>query len=127
MDANKPTMIYFYKLSIDAHYYGDEHPLNPFYINITHNHIIHYGSHRRLQINCLILGDKVDISRFHSEDYVELLSIISPHILVENSDSNIDDDCPIFDILFYFCCASIGSSASVVVCLNYYNVDITIN
>ncbi|RZC17206.1 Histone deacetylase 6 isoform B [Glycine soja] len=135
MDANKRRVTYFYKPNIDAHYHGEEYPMNPFRVDITHNLIVHYGLHRLMQINRPFLADKVDIARFHSDDYVEFLSTVSPQILAENFDSNycqlkrfnIGGDFPILNGLFDFCRVSAGGSIGAAVCLNCSNADITIN
>lgn len=117
-DAMKRRVTYFYEPCIGDYYYGQGHPMKPHRIRMAHNLIVHYGLHRRMQVNRPFPAAEADIGRFHSDDYVEFLSSVSPQILSENSHShyrqlkrfNVGEDCPVFDGLFDFCRASAGGS-----------------
>ncbi|XP_027904893.1 histone deacetylase 6-like isoform X1 [Vigna unguiculata] len=134
-DAMKRRVTYFYEPCIGDYYYGQGHPMKPHRIRMAHNLIVHYGLHRRMQVNRPFPAAEADIGRFHSDDYVEFLSSVSPQILSENSHShyrqlkrfNVGEDCPVFDGLFDFCRASAGGSIGAAVRLNRADADIAIN
>ncbi|XP_027329893.1 histone deacetylase 6-like [Abrus precatorius] len=134
-DAKKRRVTYFYEPSIGDYYYGQGHPMKPHRIRMAHNLIVHYALHRRMQINRPFPAEVADIRRFHSDEYVEFLSSVSPEILSDNSHShyrqlkrfNVGEDCPVFDGLFDFCSASAGGSIGAAVRLNRADADIAIN
>nr|XP_027190660.1 histone deacetylase 6 isoform X2 [Cicer arietinum] len=134
-DAMKRRVTYFYEPTIGDYYYGQGHPMKPHRIRMAHNLIVHYSLHRRMQINRPFPAGPDDIRRFHSDDYVDFLSSVSPEILSESSHShyrqlkrfNVGEDCPVFDGLFPFCQASAGGSIGAAVRLNRNDADIAIN
>ncbi|KAG5032005.1 hypothetical protein JHK82_015601 [Glycine max] len=134
-DAKKRRMTYFYEPCIGYYFYGQGHPMKPHRFRMAHNLIVHYGLHRRMQVNRPFPAAEADIGRFHSDDYVDFLSTVSPQILSQNSHShfrqlkrfNVGEDCPVFDGLFDFCRASPGGSIGAAVRLNRGDADIAIN
>ncbi|KAK7301477.1 hypothetical protein RJT34_12342 [Clitoria ternatea] len=134
-DAKKRRVTYFYEPSIGDYYYGQGHPMKPHRIRMAHNLIVHYSLHRRMQVNRPFPAGPDDIRRFHSDDYVDFLSSVSPEIISDNSHShyrqlkrfNVGEDCPVFDGLFDFCRASAGGSIGAAVRLNRSDADIAIN
>ncbi|KAL2656904.1 hypothetical protein AAZV13_04G150200 [Glycine max] len=134
-DAKKRRVTYFYEPCIGDYYYGQGHPMKPHRIRMAHNLIVHYGLHRRMQVNRPFPAAEADIGRFHADDYVDFLSTVSPQILSENSHShyrqlkrfNVGEDCPVFDGLFDFCRASAGGSIGAAVRLNREDADVAIN
>uniref|UniRef100_A0A803MFZ4 Histone deacetylase n=1 Tax=Chenopodium quinoa TaxID=63459 RepID=A0A803MFZ4_CHEQI len=111
-DAQKRRVTYFYEPTIGDYYYGQGHPMKPHRIRMSHNLIVHYSLHRRMEINRPFPAAATDIRRFHSDDYVEF---------------NVGDDCPVFPGLFSFCQASAGGSIGAAVKLNRKDADIAIN
>ncbi|KAH9602119.1 hypothetical protein KSS87_008289 [Heliosperma pusillum] len=142
-DSTKRRVTYFYEPTIGDYYYGQGHPMKPHRIRMAHNLIVHYGLHRRLEINRPFPADAADIRRFHSDDYVDFLSSVSPDLLASASASaaasldhsqarhlkrfNVGDDCPVFPGLFGFCQSSAGGSIGAAVKLNRSDADIAIN
>ncbi|KAL2639322.1 hypothetical protein GLYMA_06G178700v4 [Glycine max] len=134
-DAKKRRMTYFYEPCIGYYFYGQGHPMKPHRFRMAHNLIVHYGLHRRMQVNRPFPAAEADIGRFHSDDYVDFLSTVSPQILSQNSHShyrqlkrfNVGEDCPVFDGLFDFCRAFPGGSIGAAVRLNRGDADIAIN
>ncbi|KAJ1378203.1 Ureohydrolase domain superfamily, partial [Sesbania bispinosa] len=134
-DAVKRRVTYFYEPTIGDYYYGQGHPMKPHRIRMAHSLIIHYSLYRRMQISRPFPAAPDDIRRFHSDDYVDFLSSVSPQILSENTHShyrqlkrfNVGEDCPVFDGLFDFCQASAGGSIGAAVRLNRSDADIAIN
>ncbi|KAK7350643.1 hypothetical protein VNO77_09487 [Canavalia gladiata] len=134
-DANKRRVTYFYEPNIGDFYYGQGHPMKPHRIRMAHNLIVHYGLHRHMLVNRPFPAAPTDIRRFHSGDYVDFLSSVTPQIISDNTHSlyrqrrrfNVGEDCPVFDGLFDFCSASAGGSIGAAVRLNRNDADIAIN
>lgn len=132
-DARKRRVTYFYEPTIGNHYYGQGHPMKPHRIRMAHNLIVHYSLHRRMEINRPFPAGAIDIRRFHSDDYVDFLSSVSPSTAADPSFSrftkrfNVGEDCPVFEDLFPFCQASAGGSIGAAVKLNRGDADIAIN
>ncbi|KAG4932643.1 hypothetical protein JHK87_046645 [Glycine soja] len=132
-DAKKRRVTYFYEPTIGDYYYGQGHPMKPHRIRMAHNLIVHYSLHRRMEINRPFPASPADIRRFHSDDYVDFLSSVSPETLADSAFSrhlkrfNVGEDCPVFDGLFPFCQASAGGSLGAAVKLNRADADIAIN
>ncbi|KAL3655404.1 Histone deacetylase 6 [Castilleja foliolosa] len=132
-DARKRRVSYFYEPTIGDYYYGQGHPMKPHRIRMAHNLIVHYSLHRRMEISRPFPADSSDIRRFHSPDYVDFLSSVSPNTLHDHTHArqlkrfNVAEDCPVFDGLFNFCQASSGGSIGAAVKLNRQDADIAIN
>ncbi|PQQ00480.1 histone deacetylase 6-like isoform X1 [Prunus yedoensis var. nudiflora] len=76
-DAKKRRVTYFYEPTVGDYYYGQGHPMKPHRIRMAHNLIVHYGLHRRMEINRPFPAGPNDIRRFHSDDYVDFLASAS--------------------------------------------------
>lgn len=132
-DARKRRVSYFYEPTIGDYYYGQGHPMKPHRIRMAHNLIVHYSLHRRMEISRPFPAASGDIRRFHSPEYVEFLSSVSPDTLHDHTHArhlkrfNVGEDCPVFDGLFSFCQASAGGSIGAAVKLNRQDADIAIN
>ncbi|GFP90758.1 histone deacetylase 6 [Phtheirospermum japonicum] len=131
-DARKRRVTYFYEPTIGDYYYGQGHPMKPHRIRMAHSLIIHYNLHQRMEICSPFPAEPDDIRRFHSAEYVEFLSSVSPETLRDHPTRqlkrfNVGSDCPVFDGLFNFCQASAGGSIGAAVKLNRQDADIAIN
>eukprot|EP01100_Stratorugosa_tubuloviscum_P013394 TRINITY_DN6682_c0_g1_i1.p1 TRINITY_DN6682_c0_g1~~TRINITY_DN6682_c0_g1_i1.p1 ORF type:complete len:455 (+),score=176.34 TRINITY_DN6682_c0_g1_i1:26-1390(+) len=128
--SNK-RVCYYYDSEIGNFYYGKGHPMKPHRIRMAHNLIVNYGLYKKMQIYRPALVTEKDMSRFHSDDYVNFLKIISPENRQEYTKQlsrfNVGDDCPIFDGMFRFCQTSTGGSVGGAVQLNQGEADIAIN
>ncbi|KAH7686196.1 Histone deacetylase family protein [Dioscorea alata] len=115
-DGTKRRVSYFYEPTIGDYYYKQGHPMKPHRIRMAHNLIVHYRLHRLMEICQPFPASAADMCRFHSEDYVDFLSSVTPEMLASLSSENADtfkldnSDCPAFDGLFQFCQASAGGS-----------------
>jgi histone deacetylase 1/2 len=72
----------------------------------------------------------VEIAQFHSNEYVDFLSRISPdnqEAFGDEIDRYLSEDCPVFDGLFPFCQLYAGASIEGAKKLNHGLVDIAIN
>ncbi|KAJ4960480.1 hypothetical protein NE237_020390 [Protea cynaroides] len=132
-DGKKRRVSYFYEPSIGDYYYGQGHPMKPHRIRMAHNLIVHYSLHRLMEVNRPFPAGVHDIRRFHSDDYVDFLSSVTPGTLHDHTHSrhlkrfNVGEDCPVFDGLFPFCQASAGGSIGAAVKLNRGDADIALN
>ncbi|CAI0450860.1 unnamed protein product [Linum tenue] len=132
-DAKKRRVTYFYEPTIGNYYYGQGHPMKPHRIRMAHNLIVHYSLHRRMEINRPFAAARDDVRKFHSDDYIDFLSSVSPESVSDPVNGrhlkrfNVGEDCPVFDGLFGFCQASAGGSIGAAVKLNRGEADIAIN
>ncbi|XP_055827872.1 histone deacetylase 6-like [Solanum dulcamara] len=135
-DATNRRVSYFFDSSIGEYYYGQGHPMKPHRIHIAHNLICNYNLQNKMEVIEPFPASKEDIGWFHSSDYVEFLSSVSPESLHDDYNStqlkrfNLGSDCsdcPVFYGLFDFCQASAGGSIGAAVKLNQKDADIAIN
>ncbi|KAH9107138.1 hypothetical protein LEN26_002515 [Aphanomyces euteiches] len=127
----KKRVSYFYDSEIGNYHYGPNHPMKPHRVRMTHNLVTNYGLTKYMQIYRPKLVGWEELTRFHSDDYIHFLRLISPdnmhHYLRQLQRFNVGEDCPVFDGLYEFCqlyaSASIGGAAR----LNDNSADIVIN
>eukprot|EP00127_Corallochytrium_limacisporum_P004273 Clim_evm218s157 gene=Clim_evmTU218s157 len=127
----RPKVAYFYDSEVGNYYYGQGHPMKPHRIRMAHNLILNYGLYKKMEIFRPHRGTFTDMTRFHSDSYVEFLRRIMPDIQEENRADmqryNVGEDCPVFDGLYEFCQISAGGSIGGAVKLNQGTSDIAIN
>ena len=115
MGSQKRRVAYFYDAEIGNYHYGQGHPMKPHRARMTHNLVVNYGLYRKMDIfrPKLISGDQ--LTRFHSDDYVNFLRLITPDNMSDYSRQlvrfNVGEDCPVFDGLYEF--VQIYSSGSI--------------
>ncbi|KAL0584321.1 hypothetical protein ABG067_005822 [Albugo candida] len=131
MNATKRRVAYFYDSEIGNYHYGPNHPMKPHRVRMTHNMIVNYGLTKHMEIFRPPLVPWTELTRFHSDDYIYFLRLVTPdnmHEYVRQLQRfNVGEDCPVFDGVFEFCqlyaSASIGGAAK----LNEKSADIVIN
>ncbi|KAJ6748561.1 HISTONE DEACETYLASE 6 [Salix purpurea] len=122
-DAKKRRVTYFYEPTIGEYYYGQGHSMKPHRIRMAHNLIINYALHHLMEVNRPFPAGPEDIGGFHSDEYVEFLSSVSPQSASDPAHGrqltrfNIGEDCP----------ASAGGSIGCAVKLNRGDADIALN
>ncbi|XP_054804753.1 histone deacetylase 6-like [Prosopis cineraria] len=132
-DGRHRRVVYFYEPDIGDYEYRPDHPMKPVRIRIAHNLIVQYNLPRHFQTVRPSPATLEDIRRFHSHDYVDFLSTVSPQSIQGNTcyrqlrRFNLDQDCPVFNGLFNFCRASAGGSIGAAAILNHGDADIAIN
>lgn len=122
---------YFYDAEIGNYHYGQGHPMKPHRVRMTHNLVVNYGLYRKMEIYRPRLVAASAMTRFHSDDYVNFLKVITPDNMQDYVRQmqrfNVGEDCPVFDGLFEFCqlytSGSIGGAAR----LNEGKADVVIN
>ncbi|MED6114439.1 Histone deacetylase 6 [Stylosanthes scabra] len=136
-DSKQRKVTYFYEPSIGGFFYGQSHPMKPHRIRMAHSLIVHYGLHRHMHVSRPFLASADDVRRFHSDDYVQFLSTVSPDLALAAHANhsnyrtlrrfNLGEDCPVFEGLFDFCRVSAGGSIGAAVVLNRGDADIAVN
>ncbi|GFN95149.1 histone deacetylase [Plakobranchus ocellatus] len=126
-----PTVAYFYDPDVGNFHYGPGHPMKPQRITLTHSLVLRYGLHDKMKVYRPYQATARDMCRFHSDDYIQFLSSVSPQNVQEFtkflSVYNVGEDCPVFDGLFDFCKMYTGASLEGAVKLNNNQCDIAIN
>lgn len=114
-------------------YYAPSHPMKPHRLKLAHHLILSYGLYK--QMDCYRPHPAVagEMTQFHSEDYIQFLSRITPESgrnqIASMSKFGAGDstDCPVFDGLYEFCQLYTGASLDGAVQLCQNQTDIAIN
>ncbi|KAL2914062.1 Histone deacetylase 1 [Polyrhizophydium stewartii] len=105
--------------------------MKPHRIRMTHNLVINYGLYKKLEINRPTPATTKEMTKFHSDDYIEFLHRVQPEHTDEinkyQQKFNIGEDCPVWDGVYEFCALSAGGSLSAAAKLNKGDADIAIN
>ncbi|RKO89597.1 hypothetical protein BDK51DRAFT_17899, partial [Blyttiomyces helicus] len=116
---------------IGNYHYGPQHPMKPHRIRMTHNLIVNYGLYKKLEINRTTPATMMEMTKFHSDDYIDFLRRVTPDNIDEvnkyQTKFNVGEDCPVFEGLFEFCSLSAGGSISGAAKLNRGDAEIAIN
>lgn len=122
---------YFYDAEIGNFHYGQGHPMKPHRVRMTHNLVVNYGLYRQMEVFRPKPINSALMTRFHSDDYVNFLRIITPDnmhdYLRQLQRFNVGEDCPVFDGLFEFCQLYTSGSIGGALRLNQKWSDIVIN
>ena len=129
--SGKTRVSYFYDSEIGNYHYGHGHPMKPHRVRMAHNLVLNYGLYKNMEVFRPKLSTAEDMKQFHSDDYINFLSSITPdnmhEYLRQLQRFNVGEDCPVFDGLFEFCqlytSGSIGGAAR----LNAGKSDVVIN
>lgn len=73
-------MSYFYDSSVGSIYYGPGHPMKPLRMKMTHQLVLGYGLHKKLNIYEPHRASVNEMCAFHSEDYIKHLKSIVPNV-----------------------------------------------
>ena len=97
----KQRVSYFYDTDAGHFYYGPGHPMKPHRIKMAHHLILSTGLYRKLDVYRPHLAAPLEMTRFHSDDYVKFLSKVSPEstrpFLQQMAQFNVGEctDCPV--------------------------------
>ncbi|KAJ1658727.1 histone deacetylase [Dispira simplex] len=132
MDSQwKRRVAYFYDPDVGNYHYGAGHPMKPHRIRMTHSLVMNYGLYKDMSIFRATPATKVEMSQFHTDEYIDFLHRVTPETLQlharEQGKFNVGDDCPVFDGLFEYCSLSAGGSMEGAGRLNRGLSDICIN
>ncbi|KAH8100507.1 histone deacetylase [Cristinia sonorae] len=127
----KKRVCYFFDSDVSGFHYGPGHPMKPTRIRMCHSLVMNYGLYKRMEIFRAKPATKREMTQFHSDEYVEFLSRITPvnmnSFVKEQHKYNVGDDCPVFDGLFEYCSISAGGSMEGAARLSRDKCDIAIN
>eukprot|EP01114_Cavostelium_apophysatum_P013988 TRINITY_DN3506_c0_g1_i1.p1 TRINITY_DN3506_c0_g1~~TRINITY_DN3506_c0_g1_i1.p1 ORF type:complete len:480 (+),score=105.97 TRINITY_DN3506_c0_g1_i1:1612-3051(+) len=130
MSSNKKVS-YYYDNNVGNYYYGQYHPMRPHRMRMAHNLVVNYGLHKKMQIFRPRQVTEADLSKFHSDDYIDFLRLVTPDNMTDYAKQlvrfNVGEDCPVFDGMYRFCQASAGGSLGGAIRLNRGDADIAIN
>ena len=122
---------YFYDAEVGNYHYGQGHPMKPHRVRMTHNLVVNYGLYRRMEVFRPRLVSPTAMTRFHSDDYVNFLRVITPDNMQDYVRQlqrfNVGEDCPVFDGLFEFCQLYTSGSIGGAGRLNENRADVVIN
>ncbi|CAO1629109.1 unnamed protein product [Sympodiomycopsis kandeliae] len=129
--SNPRRVCYFFDSDIGNYHYGPGHPMKPTRIRMCHSLVMNYGLYKKMEIFRAKPATKREMSQFHTDEYVEFLSRVSPdtveQFVREQAKFNVGDDCPVFDGLFEYCSISAGGSMEGAARLSRDKCDIAIN
>jgi histone deacetylase 1/2 len=98
---------------------------------MTHNLVVNYGLYKRMDVFRPRLVSPTAMTRFHSDDYINFLKVISPDNMGDYTRQlqrfNVGEDCPVFDGLYEFCMLYTSGSIGGAARLNDDGADIVIN
>ncbi|CEG70039.1 Putative Histone deacetylase [Rhizopus microsporus] len=118
--------------------YGPGHYMKPKRMHMVHNMVVNYGLYKKLDIVKPTRCSAFQMTRFHSDEYVNFLQTVTPDNLetlalqhggLEQGIArfNVGEDCPVFEGLFEFCSISAGGSIGAANKLLNGEADIAIN
>ncbi|KAJ8507526.1 hypothetical protein ONZ45_g10123 [Pleurotus djamor] len=74
----KKRVCYFYDSDIGGFHYGPGHPMKPTRIRMCHSLVMNYGLYKKMEIFRAKPATKREMTQFHSDEYVDFLSRITP-------------------------------------------------
>ena len=99
--AGKPKVTYFWDPEVGNFHYGNNHPMKPHRIAVTHSLVMNYGLQSKMNVFKPYKASYHEMCRFHNEEYIDFLQRVTP----SNIDSfskclshyNVGEDCPVFE------------------------------
>ncbi|GAM36933.1 hypothetical protein EIK77_003453 [Talaromyces pinophilus] len=127
------TVSYHANPAVEAHHFGQSHPMKPWRLVLTKELVLAYGMHHAMDLYLSRAATFEEMAEFHTADYLEFLRQVIPADMeaAEQSDRiasyNFGDDCPIFDGLFDYCSLYSGATVDAARKLINNQADIAIN
>ncbi|KAJ1882003.1 hypothetical protein GGI01_003425 [Coemansia sp. RSA 376] len=127
----KKRITYYYDEEVGNYNYGYNHPMKPFRMRMAHSLVAAYGLDKKMNVIRPTRASSLQMTRFHSDDYVDFLSRITPELVeLEPERTSVYltvEDCPAFDGVFEFSSISAGGSIAGAKRINHGDSDIVIN
>lgn len=76
--AYSPRVSYHFNSKVSHYHYGVKHPMKPFRLMLTDHLVSSYGLHKIMDLYETRSATRDELLQFHSEDYVNFLSKVSP-------------------------------------------------
>ncbi|KZT60796.1 class I RPD3 type histone deacetylase protein [Calocera cornea HHB12733] len=127
--STKRRVSYFYDPDVGGFAYPYQHPMKPHRMRMAHALIGAYGMLGQMQVVRPKRADELQLTRFHTDEYIEFLKSITAENYMEwtaNKKFCQTDDCPPWDGLFDFATLTAGSSISAAHSLVTGHSDIAI-
>ncbi|PWN18495.1 histone deacetylase [Microstroma glucosiphilum] len=122
---------YYHSPLIGSFSYGYGHPMKPQRMRMAHSLISAYGLDQCMTLREPKEADKVDMTRFHTDEYIDFLERVNPDNGMALTGAGtrflVGEDCPPFQSVFQFCSLSSGGSISAANAINSGSADIAIN
>lgn len=123
---------YHYNPEASNYHYGAHHPMKPFRLLLTDHLVSSYDLHLAMDVYSPRRATRKELTRFHSEDYIDFLLKITPDLTLAMSAEelarfNVGDDCPIFDGMYDYLAIYAGASLDALRKLISGMSDIAIN
>ncbi|CAL9733549.1 probable histone deacetylase Hos2p [Monosporozyma servazzii] len=127
-----PRVSFHFNPKVSNYHYGVKHPMKPFRLMLTDHLVSGYGLHKIMDLYETREATMEEMSEFHSEDYINFLSKVTPNNLNKMPRGtlekfNIGDDCPIFQNIFEYSSLYTGASLDASQKLINNQSDIAIN
>mmetsp|Transcript_23434 Transcript_23434/g.47646 ORF Transcript_23434/g.47646 Transcript_23434/m.47646 type:complete len:454 (+) Transcript_23434:109-1470(+) len=130
-ETHKRRVDYFYDKSIGNYHFGEGHPMRPHRVRLTHQLVVEYGLYKHLNVFRPKPASRSDFTAFHSDEYIEFLSDITPEHARNELQTlerfNLGADCPVFDGMFEYCQTYTGGSIAGAARINQQSSDIVLN
>eukprot|EP00924_Labyrinthula_sp_SR-Ha-C_P015440 maker-scaffold_84-snap-gene-0.50-mRNA-1 protein AED:0.03 eAED:0.03 QI:63/0.75/0.8/1/1/1/5/432/463 len=134
-DQTKRKVSYFYDAEVGNFHYGETHPMKPHRVRMAHHLIVNYGLYKDLEIFYPALVSQADLTKFHSDDYVNFLKTVTVDNMQESMRQlqrckffvNVGEDCPVFDGIYDFCRIYTSGSVGGAKRLNSGVSDVVVN
>ncbi|KAJ2863491.1 hypothetical protein GGH94_003579 [Coemansia aciculifera] len=127
----KKRITYYYDEEVGNYNYGYNHPMKPFRMRMAHSLVAAYGLDKKMNVIRPTRASSLQMTRFHSDDYVDFLSRITPELVEQEPERTsvylTVEDCPPFDGVFEFSSISAGGSIAGAKRINHGDSDIVIN
>ncbi|KAI7821138.1 histone deacetylase Clr6 [Kickxella alabastrina] len=131
MVLGKKRVTYYYDDEVGNYNYGYDHCMKPFRIRMAHSIITSYGLDKKMTMIRPPRATALDMTRFHTDDYISYLQRVSPELAEQMPTYNElflpPMDCPPFDGVYEFCSISAGGSIAGAQRINHGEADIVIN
>eukprot|EP00510_Aplanochytrium_minuta_P003114 CAMPEP_0184016396 /NCGR_PEP_ID=MMETSP0954-20121128/6906_1 /TAXON_ID=627963 /ORGANISM="Aplanochytrium sp, Strain PBS07" /LENGTH=453 /DNA_ID=CAMNT_0026297413 /DNA_START=113 /DNA_END=1474 /DNA_ORIENTATION=- len=130
-NSSKRRVCYFYDAEVGNFHYGQSHPMKPHRVRMAHHLVVSYGLYKHMEIFRPELVSQAELTRFHSDDYVNFLRLVTTDNMHEYMKQlqrfNVGEDCPVFDGMYDFCRIYTSGSIGGAKRLNAQTSDIVIN
>lgn len=122
---------YYYDEDVGNYNYGYNHPMKPFRMRMAHSLVNAYGLDQQMTVLRPTRATALQMTRFHSDDYVEFLKRVTPELAHDEPEHTqvylSGEDCPAFDGVYEFCSISAGGSLAGARRINQGDSDTVIN
>jgi len=129
----KRDVAYFFDEEIGVYHFATNHVMKPLRDVMTNELVQKYGLYPKMKIynKDFINMTEEDFTVFHSSEYIEVIKNVTPENRSLYEDQlyqfNFGEDCPVFDMLYDYCCLYTGGSILGAQLLNEKKTDIVIN